>query len=406
METASSTSASVERRPVRPCPAGGPRGASPRQGGPSARIPRPAPVFRRAVGRPAAARTARVRIVARSGRRPREARRDGGGVLRLGIRQPGPQRLGDRAGRGIAFLRVLLEAGATDPLQPRWHVAAQRSGAGHRLGRDDRGQDRGERISPDRWLAGQQGVQQAAQRVDVGAGRDRPASPVGLLGCHVVRRAQDLVGRRLGMIGVDGVKDLGQAEVRHVRPALGVEQHVGRLQVPVDHAAGMGVLDRPSHHRHQRCDAVERDGPLSEQGGECRPVLDQVHDQEVSAVGHPADAVHADNVRVPQPRQRPRLGEEPPHPRRRIERLIPDQLERHSLAQALLDRLVHLAHPARAERAHQLEIGSRQRRVQVDGEWRRRSRAAAGIRRVVVPLRRVATPVVHGGWHRRRARRR
>ena len=53
-----------------------------------------------------------------------------------------------------------------------------------------------------------------------------------------VRPAADAVGR-----------PLGQAEVGDVRPALAVDQDVGRLQVAVQDAVLVGVVDGPADER-------------------------------------------------------------------------------------------------------------------------------------------------------------
>src|SRR5262249_14304228 len=89
--------------------------------------------------------------------------------------------------------------------------------------------------------AGQQGVEDGAQPVDVAGGGDRPAVAGRLLGRHVGRGAEDRP--RLGELDV-GLDLLGQAEVGDVRVPLVVDQDVGRLEVAVQDAAGVGVGDR------------------------------------------------------------------------------------------------------------------------------------------------------------------
>jgi hypothetical protein len=70
-----------------------------------------------------------------------------------------------------------------------------------------------------------------------------------LLGAHIRRRAQDgAAGRELDI----PLDSLGQAEVGDVRAALGVGQHVGRLQVAVEDAAHVGVMQRLGHLGHER----------------------------------------------------------------------------------------------------------------------------------------------------------
>ena len=93
---------------------------------------------------------------------------------------------------------------------------------------------------PNGARAGQEGIEDGAQAVDVAGCRHRPASARGLLGSHVRRGAKD--GARLGQLAVS--LDLaGQAEVGDVRPALVVDQDIGWLEVAVKDAPQMGVVD-------------------------------------------------------------------------------------------------------------------------------------------------------------------
>src|SRR5206468_4058684 len=87
-------------------------------------------------------------------------------------------------------------------------------------------------------LPREQLVEDGAQRVDVGGGADVLVASLGLLGGHVGRGAEDLAG----VVEAVVVQLLGQAEVGDHRQAVGGQQHVGRLQVAVDDAAGVGVV--------------------------------------------------------------------------------------------------------------------------------------------------------------------
>ena len=96
--------------------------------------------------------------------------------------------------------------------------------------------------------AGQQFVQQHAQRIDVAAGVDIQPAHLRLLGRHVERRADQL--REAGEQGLFGQLlpgGFGDAEVDHLdhRPAVVQrDQHVGRLEVAVNDALLMGMLHR------------------------------------------------------------------------------------------------------------------------------------------------------------------
>ncbi len=86
----------------------------------------------------------------------------------------------------------------------------------------------------------EQFVEGGAQRVDVGAVVERPAPAQGLLGAHVAQRADHVAGQRQLAVA----RDLGQAEVGDPQVAAHVHQQVARLDVAVDDAQPVGVLQR------------------------------------------------------------------------------------------------------------------------------------------------------------------
>jgi hypothetical protein len=122
------------------------------------------------------------------------------------------------------------------------------------------------------------GEQGGAERPQVGGrGRSEAAGP---LGRDVGRRAQQLSGA--GERGVAG--GAGDAEVGQHHPAVGAQQHVGRLDVAVDDALRVRGVQRREHRqadlghppRRQRAGAAHH---LRE-----RLCLDQLHHQERLAV--------------------------------------------------------------------------------------------------------------------------
>ena len=158
--------------------------------------------------------------------------------IRVGGAAPRRSSAAARSGRPGASRSAVSTAAAT---------RAARSAAGwyrlRRLGqhlRDDRLRGR----SGERRLAGEHLVEHAAQGVDVGAGGDL-ALAHRLLGAHVVRRAERHAGLGhpvpAGLAG--GERD---AEVGHQRAPV-VQQDVLRLDVAVDHAVPVGVVERVGH---------------------------------------------------------------------------------------------------------------------------------------------------------------
>ena len=92
-------------------------------------------------------------------------------------------------------------------------------------------------------LAGQHLVQHNADRVDVGAGIG--ALALGLLGADIMHRADRLVADGLAL----RAGEAGNAEVHHLDGAVRQQHNVLRLDVAVDDALGVGVLQGAEHLR-------------------------------------------------------------------------------------------------------------------------------------------------------------
>ena len=110
----------------------------------------------------------------------------------------------------------------------------------------------------------------AAQRVEVGPGPVVAPAPVELLGGHVARGS---AGAPVAL--AQGVAGVGEAEVRELQPRSGViwtrDEHVARLQIPVDDAAGVGVGQRVQQ--------------IQERALEIRPRPDEVAGRHAAAAG-------------------------------------------------------------------------------------------------------------------------
>ena len=105
------------------------------------------------------------------------------------------------------------------------------------------------RVAPERRPAGQQRVEDRPQAVDVGRRRDRPpAGPTacsGAMYCGVPTTAPESVSSPSPSIRLASPKS-----VTCGRPSR-VEQDVRRLEVAVQDAPLVGVVDRPGDRRHQ-----------------------------------------------------------------------------------------------------------------------------------------------------------
>ena len=96
--------------------------------------------------------------------------------------------------------------------------------------------------------AGQQLIEQHAQRIDVAAGVDVELVELGLLGTHVLHRPEHLAElREHRPFGQLLRRGLGHAEVDHFRHGMVVvlsHEHVGGLDIAMDDALLVGMLHR------------------------------------------------------------------------------------------------------------------------------------------------------------------
>ncbi len=161
------------------------------------------------------------------------------GLDLLALKEP-IEVVGQLGGRRVAVDGSLLQTFQADGLQVSWDRGA-RSARGFGFLAEHQGERLGDIGTTKRRSAGQKVVEDRPQAVDVGRCRDRPA--VCLLGCHVGRRAEHGAGSREAAALVD---PLGQTEVCNQRAAVGVDQDIGRLQVAVDDASPVSVIDGAS----------------------------------------------------------------------------------------------------------------------------------------------------------------
>ena len=166
--------------------------------------------------------------------------------------QPALQVLGQRRGRGIAALRLLLQALQGDDLQVAGHLGVVSAGWGRFLLQQAANDLHvGGRLLHERGVAAEELVEERAQTVDVRADVQGAVS-LGLLRGHVGQGADD--GGRPRLPGHVG--EPRQPEVHEVGlqpPVHGLHHDVRGLQVPVHHALpvgcvqGQGDLDQEPH---------------------------------------------------------------------------------------------------------------------------------------------------------------
>ena len=207
--------------------------------------------------------------------------------------------LGERRGRGIAVVRVLGQRAREHALDVGGQPGDE---ARERLGVlvDDAVHDAGDRRGEERRPAREQGVGHGCEREDVGAAVH--VLDASLLGGRVERGPDELAGRREAharalQAGDPEVRDLGLARRQH--------DHVGRLDVAVNDAVAVSVVegardlgdgahhDRPGHGAlarevGERLAAQQLEGDEERSRG--RVASHVVHDDDAGVVERRGDA--------------------------------------------------------------------------------------------------------------------
>ena len=213
------------------------------------------------------------------------------------------------------------------------------------------------RLHP-RTAAGEQVVENQAKRIDVAPLIGGVAA--GLLGRHVLERADNRSGKRIQRLGIDGARD---AEVGQPRVILGIDDHVGGLEVAVDDAGLVDGGETVGNLARDRERASDRHLSLAFQQEAQVRSLHVLHRQVLQPVDL-AEIVNADDVRMGDLTREPKLALEA-----LLERLEvglaegdarPDDFQRDRAAERLVPRVVHLAHTAGAE---QLDDGVARREL-------------------------------------------
>ena len=274
-------------------------------------------------------------------------------------------------GRG-AVLRLLLQT-AEHQVGQVTRDLLQGCGGGDGLGAADPDrQARGLGLAPRvRPLARDGLVEHHTQGPDIGGAGDVGVLP--LLGGHVHRRAAEPVALgaegvrgvvvllairgvhvRVGAIVLAGVEDLGQAEVHHPYASVPGDEHVLRLQVPVQHPVvvglGQGLGHRQPHPGHLPGARPLPGEPLSQ----VLPL--QVLERHIGVSGVLSHGVDRDDVGVREAGGGAGLEQEA------LDRLLGadparvHHLERHLATQAHVAGQEDLAHPPPADGAEHAEV--------------------------------------------------
>ena len=193
---------------------------------------------------------------------------------------------------GVAAVLLLLERLHHDRLHVAVDPVVDDRGA-RRLLVGDLVDDLVDGRSVERYAAGDRLVKDGAQGEDVASSVDLVRVPAGLLRGHVGRGPHDGAALREVRLGVGGLR---QAEVGDLGDAVRVDQDVRRLDVAVDDAVLVGVVDRLADLPHEGEDLLDgdagREGRPALRGGLLLPIdvvaevasLQVLHREEVAAV--------------------------------------------------------------------------------------------------------------------------
>jgi hypothetical protein len=194
-----------------------------------------------------------------------------------------------------------------------------------------------------------------------------------LLRGHVVRRAEARAARGERRAAGRVADQLGDAEVGDLHAALRVEEEVFRLDVAVEHAALVGVLERLADLRHHR----ERLGGREAAGVHRLPQVHAVHvlHEQVREAAGLAEVEHAHDAGVREAREQPALAQEALGEVRVRGERDGQELQRDQPVEMRLPGLEDEAHAARAEQAEDLEL----RKRGADRVKRRRLAAGRGV---------------------------
>ncbi len=223
-------------------------------------------------------------------------------------------RRGELAPRLEPLGRILCEAAhdqAIDLGRDRGDVLARPGGRLHQMHRDDVADPlRDERRTP-----GDQVVEHAPDRVDIGASIDL-ASTAALLGRHERRGPHDDGGLGLVRRVVDELRDPEVDDLRALAAGylwIGDEEDVLGLEITVHDAGGVGGAERARHLPHDAQRLAGSQTPEPAQTLVERLALEQLHHDVGAAVLGVAEIEDLHDPRIGHRGRGARLVEEPPH---------------------------------------------------------------------------------------------
>ncbi len=192
----------------------------------------------------------------------------------------------------VTRIEVLLQRTADHRVHLLRHIRVE-LGHGRWIGVDDL-VDQLRRIGPTKWQAsGQQVKQHHPERIKIGFLVERVS--LDLLGAHVGRRTD---AHDEGGVGLHPLADVQrQAEIGDLHVVLIIDQDVGRLDVAMDDALPVGVVQRHAAFENDADRAVDGQQML-ERAVALERLAREVFHHHVSLVGLDRCIVDADDVRM------------------------------------------------------------------------------------------------------------
>ena len=269
--------------------------------------------------------------------------------------------IGQCACRRVTLSWIAREAFQADRLEVCGHDAQLRGLADFAFAELAQGRFR---ITGFEWRrAGQQFVEDRTEPPDVGCRRQRRTMHLRLFRRHVARGAGDLF-----VVDPDCLlKAACQAEVGDQRHAVLVDEEVARLEIQVQHAEPVGVVDGFGDGAQQPCRIVRRQSFI---GGEQLRQASSAHQlhRVIRQAGVFAHLVHDHDVGVLQSRGVLCLAPEAVDEFLRRQGSGREQLDRHLAVEATLPGAVDHAHAALADQFQQFVVAelALQRIVEVE----------------------------------------
>ena len=271
------------------------------------------------------------------------------GLDRLAVEEP-LQFVGQFAGRTAAPRRGLLQAFKRERFQVPRDVRVQRAGW-HWLTLQDLLQGLRQTGGLERWAPGKGIVQHGSQGIDIGGWPHQIEPGCRLFGRHEIGGPQHFARGRKVAVELHAFRE---TEVGHPGVAGTVEQDVAGLQIPMDHAVVVGVLNRLGDVPHQRRRVARRHWSAGQVRRQAL-AFDVAHREEVPALER-THLVDRHNAGMIQPGHRLGFSAKALHRLARRQLSGQDHLHGDDAVQAALTRPVDHAHPAAADLFQQLVV--------------------------------------------------